>query len=188
MPEPDINLDDIIRLPDDHSDIIREPSAYTDAPANVPAETVILPPEVESEDNICVAVRDDELPEQILKAVIWGFAEEQASLKDLRKKRGKDGKDTSYISLKRGMLLKYMSETLIQKQALLGATGEIDLRGPKFREVFKMFLEIISQTFDEVKIPAEYREMFFHQLSKNLEGWEERAEKAIKAMTLRATG
>jgi hypothetical protein len=75
-----------------------------------------------------------------------------------------------------------MSETLIQKQALSGNMGNFDLRSPKFREVFKMFLTLISDTFDEVKIPSEYREMFFHALSRNLEGWEERADKIVKAM------
>jgi len=79
-----------------------------------------------------------------------------------------------------------MSETLLQRQALTGYTGEMDLRGPRFREVFKMLLNIVADTFDEIKAPAEYKEMFFHALSKNLEGWEERAEKLIKAMTPKA--
>ena len=75
-----------------------------------------------------------------------------------------------FISLKRGTLLKYMSETLLQRQALMGSVGEIDLRGPKFREIFKMLLGIVSETFDEIKAPPEYKELFFHALSKNLDG------------------
>jgi len=166
----------------DASDIVRGPEPLASLPANLPDMSVLSPEEL-SEDQICLAVKDDEVPDNVLKAVVWGFAEEQASLRTLRTKKGREGKDTSNISLKRGMLLKYMSETLIQKQALLGVTGDFDLRGPKFREIFKMFLEIISQSFDEVKIPAEFREMFFHALSKNLEGWEERAEKIVRQMT-----
>jgi len=169
-----------------HTDIVERPEDLTPA---ILSETV-TPPIEQPDDQILVTIREDEVPDNVLKAVLWGLAEEQASLKNLRQKREKDGKDTSNISIKRGTLLKYMSETLIQKQALGGSMGqgELDLRGPKFREVFKMFLQIISDTFDEVKIPVEYREMFFHALSSNLEGWEERAEKTIKKMSASSMG
>lgn len=150
--------------------------------ANLVEVTVAQPDEL-ADDEICLAIKEDELPDTVLKAVIMGLAEEQSSLKSLRQKRQNEGKDSSYISVKRGMLLKYMSETLIQRQTMTGYTGELDLRGPRFREVFKMLLTIISDTFDEIKIPAEYKEMFFHALSRNLEGWEERAEKLVKKMT-----
>jgi hypothetical protein len=152
---------------------------------NFPAMSNVTLPETEEllTDDITVAIQEDDLPDAVLKAVLTGLAEEQSSLKDLRQKRSREGKDTSYISLKRGTLLKFMSETLLQRQALAGTTSELDLRGPKFREVFKMFLGIISETFEEIKIPAEYKEMFFHALSRNLEGWEGRAEKIVKAMT-----
>lgn len=187
MPDPtykDIDLDDLIKAPDGMDSVVREPEPLASLPANLPDMTV-LSPEEQADDQICIAIKDDEVPDTVLKAIVYGFAEEQASLKNLRVKKGKDGKDTSYISLKRGMLLKYMSETLIQKQALMGVTGDLDLRSPKFREVFKMFLETISDTFDEVKIPSEFKEMFFHALTKNLEGWENRAEKAIRVMNVR---
>jgi len=157
-----------------------------DDPDSIPAslvEVTVTQPEELVDDEICLSIKEDEVPEIVLKAVILGLAEEQLSLKILRRKRQGEGKDSSFVSLKRGTLLKYMSETLLQRQALTGYTGEMDLRGPRFREVFKMLLNIVSDTFDEIKAPAEYKEMFFHALSKNLEGWEERAEKLIKAMT-----
>jgi hypothetical protein len=160
---------------------IQAPEAIS-VPASL-ADVSVCPAEELIDDEICLAIKEDEVPDTLLKAILGGLAEEENSLRTLRQKRGKDGKDTSFISLKRGTLLKYMSETVLQKQALSGATGEFDLRGPKFREIFKMFLTIISDTIDEVKIPAEYREMFFHSLQKNLEGWEERADRVIKAMT-----
>ncbi len=154
---------------------------------DLPLDLIEIPiedPEELSDDEVCAAVKEDDVPDNILKAVLWGLAEEQSSLKNLRQIRTKDGKDTSFISLKRGTLLKYMSETLLQRQALSGGMGrELDLRGPKFREIFKMLLNTISDTFEEIKIPVEYKEMFFHALSRNLEGWEDRAEKLIKAMT-----
>jgi hypothetical protein len=164
------------------SDIVKGPELLASVPANM--DTSLVSVEDTADDRICLAVRDDELPDNILKAVVYGFAEEQASLLSLRKKLAADGKlkDTANICLKRGLILKYMSETLLEKQAMTGTMGEIDLRGPKFREIFKMFLEIISQTFDEVKIPVEFKEMFYHALSKNLEGWENRAERRMKQM------
>jgi len=172
-----INLDDIVSSPSGDP---------MDNHPVVPTSLADLVPSCEHEianDEICLAIKEDEVPEAVLKAVLYGLAEEQASLKNLRVKRSRDpDKDYSGISLKRGMLLKSMAETELQRQALSGGNGELDLRGPKFREIFKMFLSLISDTFDEVKIPPEYREMFFHALSRNLEGWEERADKAIKAM------
>ena len=147
------------------------------------ADVAVCPAQELIDDEICLAIKEDEVPETILKAVLGGLAEEENSLRLLREKRWKEGKDTGNTSLKRGTLLKYMSETLLQRQALMGNNGEFDLRGPKFREVFKMFLTIISDTFDGAKIPVEYKEIFFHALQKNLEGWEERAERVIKAMT-----
>jgi hypothetical protein len=163
-------------------DIIREPDNNPAVPVKVSDSAVMESREL-TDDDICIAIREDEIPDTVLKAVLYGLAEEQASLKNLRVEKTNEKKDTSFISLKRGTLLKFMSETLIQRQALVGATSDIDLRGPKFREVFKMILGIINSTFDEVKIPPEYKEMFFHALSRNMEGWEERAEKIIKAMT-----
>lgn len=149
--------------------------AILDGAIQVPAELV-------DDDLVVLSVRDEEPPDSVLKAVLWGLAEEQSSLRSLRKKKFTDGKDYSNISMRRGMLLKYMSETLLQKQALQGPSGDFDLKGPKFREIFKMFLESISDSFDQAKIPVEYKEIFFQTLSKNLEGWEDRAENIVKAM------
>ena len=42
-----------------------------------------------------------------------------------------------------------------------------------------MFFQTINDTFDEVRIPSEFKEMFFQRLTKNLEGWEDRAEKIV---------
>lgn len=75
-----------------------------------------------------------------------------------------------------------MSETLIQRQALVGGSSDLDLKGPKFREIIKMFLGIIADTFDEVKIPIEFRDMFFHALARSLDGWESKAEKILKTV------
>jgi hypothetical protein len=86
--------------------------------------------------------------------------------------------------MKRATVLKYVTDALLQKQALSGEMmGDIDLKGPKFNKIFEMFLNIIYDTINEVKIPVEYREIFFHALEKNLQGWEERAEKVVKSMT-----
>jgi len=163
------------------SDKIIEPAKNLSLPDNI--ADISLEPVEDSYDEVCIAVKEDETPETVLKAVIWGLAEEQNSLRALRQKKGKEGKDTSFISLKRGMLLKYMSETLLQKQSLSGVNTELDLKGPKFREIFKMFLEAISKSFDDANVPKEYKEIFFHILSKNLEGWEQKAERIIKTMS-----
>ena len=136
------------------------------------------------DDDICSSIKEDEEPDNILKATLYGLAEEQASLKTLRQKKTKEDKDTSMISLRRAMILNFVADATLRRQSLSGQViTDFDLRGPKFREVFKMFLEVISNTFDEVKIPFEYKEMFFHALSKNMEGWESRAEHIVQAMS-----
>jgi hypothetical protein len=75
-----------------------------------------------------------------------------------------------------------MSETVLQKMELQQTDVSLDLKSPKFREVFKILLQTIAETFDQVRIPVEFKEMFFHQLSKNLEGWEEKAMRAVRNM------
>jgi len=144
-------------------------------------DTVVVPPQEVNDDIITITIRDDELPDAVLKAVLLGLSEEQQALKDLRIKKTRENKDVSKFCVQRGTLLKYMSETLIQRQALVGG-GEVDLKGPKFREVIKMFLGIIADTFDAVKIPSEYKDLFFNALGHNLEGWESKAEKILKKM------
>ena len=163
-------------------DIVKQPEVPL--PMLMAEGAAIVPSEEQPDDPICLTLKEDDVPDAVLKAVLWGLAEETLSLRNLRVKRECEGKDTASISIKRGHLLKFMSETLLQKQALMGQMGgEIDLRGPKFREIFKMFLGVISDTFDEARVPIEYKEMFFHALSRNLEGWEDRAEKVLKKLS-----
>lgn len=154
---------------------------------HISEDAIMVPPEDLNDDIITLTIKDDELPDAVLKAVLLGLAEEQQALKKLRESKEKEGAqgrtlDVSHISLKRGTLLKYMSETLIERQALVGGSGEIDLKSPKFREIIKMFLTIISDTFDEVKIPPEYRDLFFQSLAHQMDGWELKAEKILKTI------
>jgi hypothetical protein len=144
--------------------------------------TVVVPPQGVNDDIITITIKDDELPDAVLKAVLIGLAEEQQAIKDVRIQKSNEKKDITRLSLSRGTLLKYMSETIIQRQALIGGSGELDLKGPKFREIIKMFLGVIADTFDEVKIPTEYKDLFFHALAHNLEGWESKAEKILKTV------
>jgi len=178
MPEPteltvsDLDLNNIIEQP-------REAHALDNVNYD---DTVVVSPQEINDDIITITIKDDELPDAVLKAVLLGLSEEQQALKDLRVQKSKEKKDVSRFCVQRSTILKYMSETLIQRQALVGGTGELDLKGPKFREIIKMFLGIIADTFDEVKIPGEFKDMFFHSLSRNLDGWENKAEKILKKM------
>jgi hypothetical protein len=173
MPDSDLVLSDVIEQPVTSKD--RQIDSYDYE------NTVVVPPQEVNDDIITVTIRDDELPDAVLKAVLMGLAEEQQAIRNVRIKKEKDGKtDVTRLALSRGTLLKYMSETLIQRQALIGGSGDLDLKGPKFREIIKMFLGVIADTFEEVKIPTEFKDLFFHALGKNLEGWENRAEKILK--------
>jgi len=177
MPETDLtlsdlNLDSVIEQSKADNQNQIQTIDYAD-------NAVVLPQEV-NDDIITVTIKDDELPDAVLKAVLLGLAEEQQALKDLRIDKAKENKDITKLAVSRSTILKYISETILQRQALVGGAGDIDLRGPKFQEIIKMFLGIISNTFDQVKIPPEYKSMFFHALQKNLQGWEMKAEKILK--------
>ena len=175
MPDSDIVLSEVVEQPVVAGDRQLDSYDYEN--------TVVVPPQEVNDDIITITIRDDELPDAVLKAVLLGLAEEQQAIRNARLKKEKEGKaDVTRLCLSRGTLLKYMSETLIQRQALIGGSGELDLKGPKFREIIKMFLGVIAETFEEVKIPMEYKDLFFHALGKNLEGWENRAEKIMKAV------
>jgi hypothetical protein len=174
MPDSDIVLSEVVEQPRTAGDHQLDSYDYEN--------TVVVPPQEVNDDIITITIRDDELPDAVLKAVLMGLAEEQQAIRNARIKKEKENKDVTRLSLSRGTLLKYMSETLIQRQALIGGSGDLDLKGPKFREIIKMFLGVIADTFEEVKIPMEYKDLFFHALGKNLEGWENRAEKILKAV------
>jgi len=167
-------------MPVDSSEIVEQPDNR--APLTLEEEASVVPAVEVEDDFIYRTVREDEGPDNILKAVMEGLAEEQSALRILRQEKQREGKDSSHISMKRGTLLKYMSETILQRQSIVGPTEELNVRGNKFREVFKMFLTVISDTFDHVRIPSEYKDLFFQRLSQNLEGWEAKAETAIKAI------
>jgi hypothetical protein len=167
----------------DPAEVVERPKAAEQQPVTVDYnDTIVVPPQDVNDDIITITIRDDELPDAILKAIMSGLAEEQSALKNLRLQREKENKDFSKLCISRGTLLKYMSEAVIQRQALVGGSGDLDLKGPKFREIIKMFLQVIKDTFDEVKIPPEYRDLFFHALGHNLLGWEQKAEKIIKTI------
>lgn len=166
----------------DSADIVEEPSGSEENTPVTMEDAVVVPAQEVEEDMILISIKDDDVPDNVLKAVLYGLAEEQSSLKTLRQKKQNDGKDTSHISIKRGTLLKYMSETLIQRQALVGSSTDFDVRGPKFREIMKMFFEMINDAFDMVSIPTEYRDLFFQAFSEKLEGWEDKAEKIMKTI------
>ena len=179
MPANDLTISEI-----SSNDVVEQPKTSGDRQLdNYDYEsTVVVPSQEVNDDIITIAIRDDEPPDAVLKAVLMGLAEEQQAIRAARIQKAKENKDVTRLSLSRGTLLKYMSETLIQRQALIGGTGDLDLKGPKFREIIKMFLGVIAETFEEVKIPSEYKDLFFHALGKNLEGWENRAEKILKAV------
>ena len=163
----------------DPGEVVEQPKT-DQQPVTVDCNDQVIPPQDVNDDVITVTIRDDELPDAVLKVIQLGVAEEVRALKKLRAQKETDKKDFTRVSVATGTLLKYMSENLIQRQALVGGTGELDLKGPKFREIINMFLKVISATFDEVKIPPEYKDLFFHTLGHNLDGWETKAEKIIK--------
>lgn len=176
---PDLN--NIQNSDIDLSDIIKVPETIA-MPEDLPPLSVIVP-QVLGEDKISLAIEENETPANVAKTILGGLAEEQASLKELRVKFSSTGRDNGSVSIKRGTILKMMLDAEIQRQHLLNNTKDFDVRSDKFKEVFSMFIDIIGETFDQVKIPKEYKIMFFDTLKENMEGWEDKAEKILKALS-----
>ena len=69
----------------DASDIVEQPLT----PSETLEETVVVPAQEDESDVVIQSVEREEPADSVLKAVLYGLAEEQSSLRDLRKKKSK---------------------------------------------------------------------------------------------------
>lgn len=170
-----MSLDDAIKKPE-RSGL---PERYKDSQV---MDSGHLSADLVVNNSILNSIENNNSADEILRSIMVGFAEEQYSLKDLRTDPKNKDKDTSHISVKRGTLLKYMSETILHRQNLSITADDLNIRGRKFKEVFKLLLDMIKESFNELNMPQEQVDIFFQTFFQKMEGWEEKADKVIKSL------
>jgi hypothetical protein len=74
------------------SSIIQQPVTENNSLETIDYEnTIVVPPQEVNDDIITVTIKDDELPDAVLKAVLMGLAEEQNAIRNYRITIEKEG-------------------------------------------------------------------------------------------------
>jgi hypothetical protein len=141
-------------------------------------QTVIEDPT--EHDSLCISIRNNDPTITVLNNVMAEIADEAAYLKAWRKQNFNLTEDMfSEVSDKRVMALKKIIETLERKEKLLNTknNAKIDFRSDSFIRIFEYFLKSVKSTFKKVNIPDQFNDIFFSQLAKELDGFEDKAER-----------
>jgi len=130
-------------------------------------------------DDLYISLKENASTSTILNNIMVEIAEEAAYLKTWRKENYNLKDDLSEISNKRILILKKLVETVEKREKISNskATGRVDFHSDNFQKVFEHFLQTVKSTFEKVNIPTQYEEIFFSQLAKDLDGFEDIAEK-----------
>lgn len=86
---------------------------------------------------------------------------------------------------KTSKILSDMLKTLESKKKS-ELSDEIDPTSPKFQLVFEWFIESIHQTMNEMGLDNLVINNFFQEFSTKLQGWEERVQKNLKGVSVKA--
>jgi hypothetical protein len=130
-------------------------------------------------DRLYHSIRNNDSTSSVLNNIMAEIAEEAAYLKTWRKENFNLSEDISEVSNKRILILKKLVDTIEKKEKISNSksTGKVDFHSDNFQKVFSHFLQVVKSTFEEVNIPAQYEDIFFSQLAKSLDGFEDTAEK-----------
>jgi hypothetical protein len=130
-------------------------------------------------DDLFSSIKNNDATSTILNYIMVEIAEEAAYLKTWRRENFNLKEDLSEISNKRILILKKLVDTIEKREKISNSksTGKVDFHSENFQKVFSHFLHVVKDTFTEVNIPAQYEDIFFSQLAKALDGFEDTAEK-----------
>jgi len=114
----------------------------------------------------------------ILNNIMKEIAEEIAFLKTWRRENFNLKDDISEISERRIVMLNKLVDTIDKREKLLtkSSRGKIDFYGEGFKNIFEDFLMTVEKTFTGVNIPEQFKNIFFAQLAKSMDGFEKKAE------------
>jgi len=130
-------------------------------------------------DRLVEAVRKDNSTLTVLNTVMEEIAEEAAYLKAWRNAVWNGETDISDATMTRIKMLKSLVDTLVEREKMKRekSVGKVDFHSENFQGVLKFFMGIILKTFNKVKIPPQYEDIFFTQLAKDFDGFEKKAER-----------
>jgi len=131
-------------------------------------------------DSLFNSIKNNDPTITILNNIMQEMAEEAAYLKSFRQDNFDVNEDNfSEVSDKRVMTLRKIVEALDKREKILKNSGSarIDFRGEAFLRIFEHFLKAVKYTFKKVNIPDQYNDIFFSQLAKELDGFEDTAER-----------
>lgn len=174
---PDIVKDIIINEPED----VLQVNIKTGSPL----QKVIEDPT--ENDDLYISLKNNDSTSTVLNHIMVEIAEEAAYLKTWRRENYNLKDDLSEISNKRILILKKLVETIEKREKINNskATGKVDFHSDNFQKVFSHFLQTVKSTFEKVNVPAQYEEIFFSQLAKDLDGFEDTAEKIYQGKKVR---
>jgi len=88
-------------------------------------------------------------------------------------------KDIVKTSKARAQIIKMISDMVLTKREL-AKSNIVNLRGKKMQAVFKLLINIVKDSIESTpEIEPEQRELFFSNLNKNLQEFEDRAEEVM---------
>lgn len=116
-------------------------------------------------------------PLLIMSTIKAEVAREAAALGYQRLLLERNGKDITAVSGRRIDALKKIADMEIDMRKM--GIDHIDIRSVKFQMIFKLWVEMIRVTAEEVLDPKQL-DLFFNRLTTEMEGWEEKAEELVR--------
>lgn len=130
-------------------------------------------------DELVQTVEEDPDSLDVLDALMKNFATEASALEFDRKEAERKAEDTSTYASKRVTALKALSQTWFKKRNMI-LDEAFDFSSKKFQTLFKFWFEKVRKAAEMSDLEEERIRVFFKNLEKVFDGWEEEARKYIK--------
>lgn len=113
----------------------------------------------------------------VLREIKREIAREAASLNFERLDVERKGKDASSISVRRIEALRRVADIELKIREM--DQHSINLSGEKMQKVYALWVEIMREIAQDV-LSEEVMDLFFNRFATAMEGWEERAQEALR--------
>ena len=152
---------------------------------NVPVAEIIDSTEIEQEvrdrekfvekQDLVVSSRSKASTGEMIDLLIKEIVEELSHLKYERKKAAKEGKNTANYSIGRMNSLKSLADLLIKRRDSERAE-QLDFKSPRFKAVFKVWLEFFMHAMDKSGILPEMIDIVVQQMQADMVDWEKKMQ------------
>jgi len=118
-----------------------------------------------------VRVNASRSPVDLIDQVIKEIIEELSHLKYERKKAAKDGKNTANYTISRIASLRQLADVLT-KRIESARAEQLDLKSPRFREILKLWMELVYESMVKVRLEDSMIDLVFRQIEADIKDWE----------------